>query len=252
MKLVDGEVEFPPRGLPGHLRFNLKQLELLRHVPATRIRWHEPAHCSLYMILNSEMIGSRRREHGNDPLTVFTAESMMAHADLLAVRGIQRGRRAKRCPHRARRRFERGDARRSATGQAWGCMDITEPDAGSDMAALRCRGVAGRGWQLVRHRARRSSSLRATASTTLLSPAPRTPDPTDDPLSADLGGLSMFLVPAYIARTSSGRVRHCHDRRPWKTSSATTGRPLVALTFDERRRSSSASAAKASSTCCCS
>jgi 3-(methylthio)propanoyl-CoA dehydrogenase len=27
-----------------------------------------------------------------------------------------------------------------ATGRAWGCMDITEPDAGSDMAALRCRG----------------------------------------------------------------------------------------------------------------
>ena len=27
-----------------------------------------------------------------------------------------------------------------ASGEAWGCMDITEPDAGSDMAALRTVG----------------------------------------------------------------------------------------------------------------
>ena len=25
-------------------------------------------------------------------------------------------------------------------GKAWGSMDITEPNAGSDMAALRCKG----------------------------------------------------------------------------------------------------------------
>jgi alkylation response protein AidB-like acyl-CoA dehydrogenase len=35
-----------------------------------------------------------------------------------------------------------GDAvREIARGEAWGCMDITEPDAGSDMAALRTRAV---------------------------------------------------------------------------------------------------------------
>jgi 3-(methylthio)propanoyl-CoA dehydrogenase len=35
-------------------------------------------------------------------------------------------------------RWER-EIKEIAAGQSWGCMDITEPDAGSDMAALRAR-----------------------------------------------------------------------------------------------------------------
>ena len=30
------------------------------------------------------------------------------------------------------------------SGEAWGSMDITEPDAGSDMGAIRCRGCKPR------------------------------------------------------------------------------------------------------------
>ena len=40
-----------------------------------------------------------------------------------------------------------------ARGDAWGCMDITEPDAGSDMARAAHARRAGRRRQLVRHRA---------------------------------------------------------------------------------------------------
>lgn len=78
-------------------------------------------------------------------------------------------------------------------GESWGCMDITEPDAGSDMAALRARGeeidgewfvtgekifiTSGHGkWHFVIARTEEASG--------------------DDPL-AGLAGLSFFLVKAY-------------------------------------------------------
>ncbi|MCA9570295.1 MAG: acyl-CoA dehydrogenase family protein, partial [Myxococcales bacterium] len=80
------------------------------------------------------------------------------------------------------------------TGEAWGSMDITEPDAGSDMARLTVKGelvdgtwhvsgtkvfiTSGHGrWHFVIARTEESS------------------DP-DDPF-AGLAGLSMFLVPAW-------------------------------------------------------
>lgn len=80
-------------------------------------------------------------------------------------------------------------------GQSWGCMDITEPDAGSDMARLRAVGeqdengnwfvtgqkifiTSGHGkWHFVIARTEKAG------------------DP-DDPM-AGLKGLSMFLVPTY-------------------------------------------------------
>ncbi len=76
-------------------------------------------------------------------------------------------------------------------GEAWGCMDITEPDAGSDMAMLRCKGeqddegnwfvtgekifiTSGHGkWHFV---------------------IARTEEEEGEPT---LAGLSMFLVPTY-------------------------------------------------------
>jgi alkylation response protein AidB-like acyl-CoA dehydrogenase len=80
-------------------------------------------------------------------------------------------------------------------GDAWGCMDITEPNAGSDMAALRTRGeqdehgdwfvtgqkifiTSGHGkWHFVIARTEEAKA-------------------GDDPF-AGLGGLSMFLVKTY-------------------------------------------------------
>ena len=80
-----------------------------------------------------------------------------------------------------------------ARGEAWGCMDITEPNAGSDMARAADPRRAGRRTATGSSPGRRSSSRRATASTTSSSRAPRTAKDPNDPF-AGLGGLSMFLV----------------------------------------------------------
>ncbi|AKF05088.1 acyl-CoA dehydrogenase family protein [Sandaracinus amylolyticus] len=85
--------------------------------------------------------------------------------------------------------------REIARGESWGCMDITEPDAGSDMAQLRAVGeqdekgdwfvtgqkifiTSGHGkWHFVIARTEKAGA-------------------PDDPF-AGLKGLSMFLVPTY-------------------------------------------------------
>jgi hypothetical protein len=88
------------------------------------------------------------------------------------------------------------------SGKAWGCMDITEPNAGSDMAALRCRGeqdeqgnwfVTGTKIYITSGHGKYHFVIARTEESS---------DP-DDPF-AGLGGLSMFLVPAY---TGSGPHR---------------------------------------------
>jgi alkylation response protein AidB-like acyl-CoA dehydrogenase len=80
-------------------------------------------------------------------------------------------------------------------GDAWGCMDITEPDAGSDMAALKCRGELGHDgiWRVTGQKIFITSGHGKYHFVIA-----RTEAPTDgsDPL-AGLGGLSLFLVPTY-------------------------------------------------------
>jgi alkylation response protein AidB-like acyl-CoA dehydrogenase len=80
-------------------------------------------------------------------------------------------------------------------GEAWGCMDITEPDAGSDMAALKCRGEldADGTWRVTGQKIFITSGhgkYHFVIARTEAAVA------SDDPM-AGLGGLSMFLVPAY-------------------------------------------------------
>jgi alkylation response protein AidB-like acyl-CoA dehydrogenase len=90
-------------------------------------------------------------------------------------------------------------------GEAWGCMDITEPSAGSDMGAMRTVGeqdeegnwfvtgqkifiTSGHGkWHFVIARTEKSTD-------------------DDDPF-AGLSGLSMFLVPAYHDDADGQRTR---------------------------------------------
>src|SRR5690606_357476 len=90
-------------------------------------------------------------------------------------------------------------------GEAWGCMDITEPDAGSDMGALRCVGEqdehgnwfvsgekifipSGHGkWHFVIARTEKAAG--------------------PDDLAAGLRGLSMFLVPTYRENEKGERER---------------------------------------------
>ncbi len=90
-------------------------------------------------------------------------------------------------------------------GEAWGAMDITEPDAGSDMAALRAVGEqdADGNWFVTGQKIFITSghgkyhfviarTEKATAS--------------DDPF-AGLAGLSMFLVPTYEDQPDGTRKR---------------------------------------------
>jgi hypothetical protein len=82
-----------------------------------------------------------------------------------------------------------------ARGAAWGCMDITEPDAGSDMARLRATAEQDESGQW------RVSGQKIFITSGhgkyhfVIARTEQTSSP-DDPF-AGLGGLSMFLVPTY-------------------------------------------------------
>jgi len=80
-------------------------------------------------------------------------------------------------------------------GEAWGCMDITEPDAGSDMANLSTKGeqdedgnwfVTGQKIFITSGHGRWHFVIARTE-----------PKSSGDDAFAGLGGLSMFLVPAF-------------------------------------------------------
>lgn len=80
-------------------------------------------------------------------------------------------------------------------GEAWGCMDITEPDAGSDMAALRAIGEQNDDgdWTLTGQKIFVTSGHGKYHF--VIARTEEAGDP-DDPF-AGLGGLSMFLVKTY-------------------------------------------------------
>ncbi len=91
------------------------------------------------------------------------------------------------------------------SGQEWGCMDITEPDAGSDMARLRTYGeqdddgnwfVTGQKIFITSGHGKYHFVIARTEKAS---------DP-DDP-TAGLAGLSMFLVPAFEQDEDGNRRR---------------------------------------------
>lgn len=93
-----------------------------------------------------------------------------------------------------------------ARGDAWGCMDITEPDAGSDMARLRATGeqdengdwfITGTKIFITSGHGKYHFVIARTEKA----------ENEDDPF-AGLGGLSMFLVPAYTDHADGTRTRH--------------------------------------------
>ncbi|NJK33171.1 MAG: hypothetical protein HC927_12620 [Deltaproteobacteria bacterium] len=92
-------------------------------------------------------------------------------------------------------------------GDAWGSMDITEPDAGSDMAALRCVGEQDEqgNWFVTGQKIFITSGHGKFHFVIARTEKPK-PGSEDDPY-AGLGGLSFFLVPAY-ADTPEGRKRY--------------------------------------------
>jgi alkylation response protein AidB-like acyl-CoA dehydrogenase len=85
-----------------------------------------------------------------------------------------------------------------ARGDAWGCMDITEPDAGSDMAALRARGEqdADGNWFVTGQKIFITSGHGKYHFVIARTEESRSNGAGEDPF-AGLGGLSMFLVPTY-------------------------------------------------------
>jgi len=91
-------------------------------------------------------------------------------------------------------------------GEAWGCMDITEPDAGSDMARLRARAVqdeAGE-WFVTGQKIFITSGHGKYHF--VIARTEEAKDP-DDPF-AGLGGLSMFLVKTYDDLPDGSRRRY--------------------------------------------
>ena len=115
------------------------------------------------------------------------------------------------------------------SGQAFGSMDITEPDAGSDMAALRTKGevdadgnwfvtgqkifiTSGHGkWHFVIARTEQSDEADAFAG---------------------LQGLSMFLVQAYEEDAAGNRTRPHTNLDALEDKLGHTGSATVAINFD--------------------
>jgi hypothetical protein len=93
-----------------------------------------------------------------------------------------------------------------ARGEAWGCMDITEPNAGSDMAQLRTRAEQGEGgeWRVTGQKIFITSGH---AKYHFVIARTETATAGDDAF-AGLAGLSMFLVKAYDDVPGVGRKRY--------------------------------------------
>jgi 3-(methylthio)propanoyl-CoA dehydrogenase len=90
-------------------------------------------------------------------------------------------------------------------GDAWGCMDITEPDAGSDMARLRAVGEqdASGQWYVTGEKIFITSGH---GKYHFVIARTEQPGQSDDPM-AGLQGLSMFLVPTYTEDAQGNRHR---------------------------------------------
>ncbi len=90
-------------------------------------------------------------------------------------------------------------------GQAWGCMDITEPGAGSDMGALRARGEVDDDGQWTVSGEKIFITSGHGKYHFVIARTEKVENP-DDPMSG-LRGLSMFLVPTYTEDADGNRVR---------------------------------------------
>ncbi|MCP4200995.1 MAG: hypothetical protein GY769_03585 [bacterium] len=90
-------------------------------------------------------------------------------------------------------------------GEAWGCMDITEPDAGSDMAALRAIGEQNQDgdWMLT---GQKTFITSGHGKYHFVIARTEEAEETNDPF-AGLGGLSMFLAKTYDD-VDGRRIRH--------------------------------------------
>ena len=195
VEFVDGEVVFPER--LSEIFAKIKELDL-HGLPVPRELGGMNAPMLLYF-MNSELMAradvSTMAHHG------FHAGMAMAALIFSALEGS-----SKIDPETGR--FTETRWRKVieeiVAGEAWGCMDITEPDAGSDMAALRAVGeqdadgnwfVTGEKLFITSGHGKHHFVIARTEDT----------DP-DDP-TGGLGALSMFLVPTYQDDADGNRTR---------------------------------------------
>ncbi len=195
VELVDGEVVFPER--LREIFDKIKELEL-HSLPLPRELGGMNAPMMLYFI-HSELMAradvSVMAHHG------FHAGIAMAALVFSVAEGSSEidpktGRILKT-------RWEKA-IREIAAGNAWGCMDITEPDAGSDMAAMRSVGEqdADGNWYVTGEKIFITSGHGkyhfVIARTEKENP--------NDPMSG-LKSLSMFFVPTYEEDADGNRKR---------------------------------------------
>ncbi len=195
VELVDGEVVFPERLT--EIFEKIKELDL-HSLPIPRELGGMNAPMMVYFI-NSEVMSradvSTTAHHG------FHAGIAMAALVLSALEGSteidpKTGRIIKT-------RWEKA-IKEIAAGEAWGCMDITEPDAGSDMAVLRTVGEqdADGDWYVT---GEKTFITAGHGKYHFVIARTEGADP-DDP-TGGLNGLSMFLVPTYEEDADGERKR---------------------------------------------
>jgi alkylation response protein AidB-like acyl-CoA dehydrogenase len=193
--LVDGEVVFPAR--LREIFEKIKELEL-HSLPLPRELGGMNAPMMLYFV-NSELMAradvSVMAHHG------FHAGIAMAALVFSVSEGS-----SEIDPKTGRILNTRWETliREIAAGEAWGCMDITEPDAGSDMAAMRSVGEqdAEGNWYVTGEKIFITSGHGKYHFVI----ARTEKDDPNDPMSG-LKGLSMFLVPTYEQDTDGNRKR---------------------------------------------
>ena len=117
-------------------------------------------------------------------------------------------------------------------GEAWGSMDITEPDAGSDMAALRCRGEQAEDgtWRVYGQKVYITSG-HGRWHCVIARTEEAGAEAEDDPF-AGLGGLSMFLVEAFDVDDDGNVVRTHTTIDAVEEKLGHNGSATVAISFE--------------------
>lgn len=195
VKLVDGEVVFPER-LAGIFE-KIKELDL-HALPIPRELGGMNAPILVYF-LNSELMAradvsvmAHHSFHAGIAMAMLVFSALEGSSEIDTETGRFR-----------KTRWERA-IREIASGKAWGCMDITEPDAGSDMAALRSVGeqdADGR-WYVTGEKIFITSGHGKYHFVIA-----RTEEADPDDLMGGLNALSMFLVPTYEEDEHGNRRR---------------------------------------------
>ncbi len=115
-------------------------------------------------------------------------------------------------------------------GEAWGSMDITEPDAGSDMAKLRTKGVLGEDgiWRVTGQKIYITSGHAKYHF--VIARTEEAADPDD--AFGGLKGLSMFMVPAWEDKEDGSReLKVTFDGLEHKLGH--NGSATVAISFED-------------------